>query len=209
MKVDAVCKMCRREGRKLFLKGDRCYSQKCPMIKKKYPPGIHGPKGYKRLSEYGSQLRQKQQLKRFYGVSEKQLATYFAKAKKKIGDTEQLLLIFLEKRLDNLIYRAGFAASRRQARQIVSHGNIFVNDKRINIPSYRVKIGDVIAPKKKKRIENAIQERLLQKKNEESKLPSWFVLDGKKIIIKISTNPISEDLPKDFDIRSIVEFYSR
>jgi len=208
MKWDSVCKMCRREGKKLFLKGERCYSSKCPMVKRKYPPGIHGPKGYGRLSEYGLQLRQKQGLKRSYGIGERQMKSYFNKAKKKTGNVGLILLKFLEKRLDNVVYRAGFASSRRGARQIISYGNILVNARRVDIPSYQVKIGDVIEPKKKKRIIEKISQQLSSKKSEE--LGSrWFSLDRKEMKIKIITEPDAEDFPKDFDTSLVVEFYSR
>ncbi len=208
MKWDSVCKMCRREGKKLFLKGERCYSSKCPMVKRKYPPGIHGPKGYGRLSEYGLQLREKQGLKRSYGIGERQMKSYFNKAKKKTGNVGLILLKFLEKRLDNVVYRAGFASSRRGARQIISYGNILVNARRVDIPSYQVKIGDVIEPKKKKRIIEKISQQLSSKKSEE--LGSrWFSLDRKEMKIKIITEPDAEDFPKDFDTSLVVEFYSR
>ncbi len=208
MKVGPRCKMCRREGKKLFLKGERCYSTKCALVKKKYPPGAHGPKGYSRLSEYGLQLREKQCLKRVYGILERQIRNYFAKAKEKPGNTETNLLKLLELRLDNVVYRAGFTPSRRSARQIISHGNILVNSQRVDIPSYQVKVGDIIGLRQKKAIIDKTKEQLELKKSEDT-LPAWLNLDKKNIQIKVLKEPGPEDLPKDFETKLIVEFYSR
>lgn len=209
MRAGPRCKICRREGKKLFLKGERCYSPKCAVIKKKYPPGAHGQKGYPRLSEYGLQLREKQRLKRSYRVSEKQFKNYFILAKKSKGNTEIIFLSFLEKRLDNVIYRAGFADSRAQARQIISHGNILVNNHRLNIPSYQVKVGDTIQPKDKKPIITSIKERLTAKKGKQDFLPLWLNLDKKNLQIKILKEPSTEDLPQEFETELIIAFYSR
>lgn len=205
MQIGPKCKLCRREGKKLFLKGQRCYSAKCAMNRAKYPPGIHGPKGYPRLSDYGSQLREKQQMKRFYGVSEKQFKNYFVESKKSKGNTEVAFLKFLEKRLDNVVYRAGFTDSRPQARQIISHGNILVNKRRLNIPSYQVKVGDTIQIKEKFQ---ALKDRLALKKDRDI-LPSWLSLDKKDLQIKVLKDLETEDLPKEFEIELIVAFYSR
>lgn len=208
MKSKAQCKICRREGKKVFLKGDRCLSQKCALIRRKYPPGMHGPKGAPRLSDYGRQLREKQHLKRFYCLSEKQFSNYFVKAKKIIGNTEEKFLTLLEKRLDNVVYRAGFAVSRKKARQLVSHGNIIVNNRKIDIPSYQVKIGDSIKPKNKKSIIEQIKEHLNQDKNQEM-IPTWLSLDKNKMEIKVLKDPAVDDLPQEFEMELIVGFYSR
>jgi len=201
--------MCRREGKKLFLKDERCYSAKCPLIRKKYPPGVHGPKGYSRLSEYGLQLREKQRMKRFYGLLEKQFKNYFVKSKKSKGNTEVAFLKFLEKRLDNVVYRAGFYNSRGQARQVISHGNILVNNRRLDIPSYQVRIGDVVQIKQKSRIAQPIAKRLSGEKEKIAALPSWLSLDRKNLQVKILGEPELNDLPKEFEMELIVAFYSR
>ena len=142
--TDAVCRICRREGDKLFLKGDRCYSDKCAIARRSYAPGQHG-QGRKKSSEYGTQLREKQKAKRYYGLLEGQFYHYFELAEKMSGMTGENLLKVLESRLDNVVYRAGFAMSRPEARQLVSHAHFTVNGKKVNIPSYRVKPGDVVA----------------------------------------------------------------
>ena len=142
--TDAVCRLCRREGKKLFLKGERCYTDKCAVVRRAYAPGQHG-QGRKKASEYGIQLRAKQQAKRYYGVLESQFRHYFELADRKQGVTGENLLRLLESRLDNVVYRLGFASSRPEARQLVTHRHFTVNGKRVNIPSFRVKPGDVIA----------------------------------------------------------------
>ncbi len=208
MLTSPQCKICRREGKKLFLKGDRCNSQKCVLIKKKYPPGAHGPKGYGRISDYGRQLREKQKLRRSYYVSEKQFKNYFTKAKQAEGNTEENFLRLLEKRLDNVVYRAGFASSRRQARQLISHGNILVNGRRVDVPSYQVTTGDAIQPKDKKAIIGKVKEKIGQVKDKDT-LPAWTSLDKKKLEIKILKDPAPEDLPQTFETELIIGFYSR
>src|SRR4030043_988045 len=146
--ISIKCKKCRRAGQKLFLKGERCYSQKCAMVKRPYPPGLHG-KRRSSLSEYGKQLLEKQKIRNTYGVLERQFKKYVLETKDKAGDKREFLFKKLEKRLDNVIFRAGFAKSRTQARQTVSHGHVLVNSRRMNIPSYEVKVGDVISIKVK------------------------------------------------------------
>jgi len=145
--LDPSCKQCRREGEKLFLKGERCFTQKCAVVKRSYPPGQHGPaseSSRNRMSEYGVQLREKQKAKRLYGILEGQLRNYFLEASQKKSATGETLIKLLESRLDNAVFRLSLAKSRRKARQIISHGHILVNDKKVTIPSYRVKVGDVI-----------------------------------------------------------------
>src|SRR5262245_61454567 len=146
---DAVCKLCRREGVKLFLKGDRCFTDKCAVEKRAYAPGEHGQGRRSKLSEYGSQLREKQKLRRVYGVLERQFQTYFDRATRTDGITGEVLLQLLERRLDNALYRMGFAPSRPAARQLVRHGHVRVNARKVNIPSYRLRPGDVVSIKEK------------------------------------------------------------
>jgi small subunit ribosomal protein S4 len=207
-KLFKKCRLCRREGVKLYLKGDKCYSSKCPLLKRKYPPGIHGLKGYPKLSEYGQQLREKQKLKRIYGISEKQLKIYFKKASKKTGNVEENLLRFLEQRLDNVIYKAGFAISRSQARQFVNHGHIRVNGRRVDIPSFQVKPGQEITLKPTSKIVEKVKDNLAVNKGR-FETPSWINVDEEKLVIKILKVPPVDELPKDIEVKKIVEFYSR
>jgi small subunit ribosomal protein S4 len=206
--LDAKCRKCRRLGEKLFLKGDRCNTASCAIVKRNYPPGMHGAKGAtRRISGYGIQLREKQKAKRLYGVLETQFRNYFDKAKKLKGDTSELLVQLLEVRLDNVIYRLGYASSRSMARQMVSHGMFMVNGKKVNIPSYKVKTGDVITVrdnKANKKIFENIKERL--KKHE---TPSWLSMDSDKLEGKVLSVPQGDELKQIFDPKLIVEFYSR
>ncbi|MFH1838596.1 MAG: 30S ribosomal protein S4 [Candidatus Kuenenbacteria bacterium] len=204
--LNPKCKQCRRIGEKLFLKGERCVSTKCTLLKKNYPPGIHGAKQQKgsKFSEYGKQLREKQKAKRIYGILEKQFKNYFQKAAKKKKETGELLLKILEMRLDNVIYRVGLVKSRNKARQLVTHGYFSLNNKKINIPSYEVKINDVIKVKK----ENKKWEEG-NKKSKNDEIPLWLSFDAKENIIKILDKPKKEDLPQNIDTRLIVEHYSK
>lgn len=204
--LDAKCKICRRIGEKLFLKGRRCYTSKCPLVRRKYPPGMHGPKGYPRLSEYGLQLREKQKLKRVYGILEAQLKKYFNQAIRKKENVGEEFLKQLEKRLDNVLYRAGFFTSRGESRQAVNHGHFLVNKRKVNIPSYQVKIGDVLEVKKEK-MKEKIRENVAFNKGK--KIPSWIHVDNKNLTIKIIKEPEKEDLPQEFDLDLIMGFYSR
>lgn len=201
------CARCRREGEKLFLKGDRCNTAKCALIRRSYPPGMHGPKGKVRLTGYGTQLREKQKARRIYSILEKQFKNYFIKASKKKGDTSDFLLQLLEMQLDNVIYRLGIARSRQQARQIVSHGLILVNNKKVNIPSYQVKAGQTISIKPSM-LEKPLFQNLPQnlKKHE---TPNWLALDINKIEGKVLGSPKKEEVKTQFDPKLIVEFYSR
>lgn len=208
--IGPKCKICRREGKKIFLKGEKCYTAKCPMIKRKYPPGIHGPKGYPKLSEYGIQLREKQRLKRTYGILEKQLKIYYQKAIKSSGNTEENLLKLLEQRLDNVVYKAGFSSSISQARQLVNHGHLRVNGHPVNISSYLVKPNEEITLKATSHMREKIKNEAASAKNKERiKLPKWLSIDEEKLAIKILKKPGVEDLPKDLNIKAIIEFYSR
>lgn len=202
------CKLCRREGSKLFLKGERCYSSKCAFTKRKYPPGMHGPKGYPKISEYGRQLREKQKIKKIYGILERQLSIYVEKASKAIGKDEEILLKNLELRLDNVIYRAGFASSRMMARQIINHGHIRINGRRVDIPSYQVRQGDEITLKETSRAAKKIKENVAASKIK-NKVPDWLSFDENSFSIKVLNKPSLEDLPKDLNCKLLIEFYSR
>jgi len=201
------CKQCRREGKKLFLKGERCFTPKCAMVKRNYPPGVHGVRGKSRLTEYGLQLREKQKAKRIYGILERQFRNYYRKAIKKKGDTGEILFQFLELRLDNIIYRLGFARSRKLARQLVSHGHFLVNGKKVNIPSYELKPGDTINIRESSL--KLFPFRNLSEELKKQEIPSWLSLDLKTLQGKILNKPTKEDLGEIFDVKLIVEYYSR
>ena len=206
--LDPKCKQCRRIGEKLYLKGEKCLSPKCAMVKKNYPPGYHGPKGYSKLSEYGLQLKEKQKARKIYILTEKQFHNYFKKASVIRGDTGLNLLLLLESRLDNVVYRLGFAKSRNKARQLVNHGLIFVNDKKVNISSYQVKTGDIITVKKTKLISQYFKDIL--KSISKHELPSWLAfLDNKSLQAKVIDKPKEEEIKQGIDTSLIIEFYSR
>lgn len=202
-----VCKLCRREGEKLFLKDKRCIGEKCAFERRNYRPGQHGQVKPK-FSGYGIQLREKQKVKRIYGILERQFHSYFVKADKMKGITGENLLVFLERRLDNLVTRLGFAGSRAQARQFIRHGHISVNNKRVNIPSYLVRKGDVIVYKEKSCSLPFIMERL--KAIDESNIPSWLAFDKAKNEAKVISLPVRNDVSKiPINENLIVELYSR
>ncbi|MDP1845856.1 MAG: 30S ribosomal protein S4 [Candidatus Moranbacteria bacterium] len=204
------CRLCRRAKEKLFLKGDRCGTPKCAMVRRAYPPGVHGAKGKKALSEFGQQLLMKQKIKRIYNVLERQFKKYFKEVQNKPGVTGDLLLQKLEMRLDNAVYRAGLAASRRQARQIVMHSHFFVNGKRVNIPSYEVKAGDLVEVKQNKINKGYfLKTAEILKGKKGMKLPSWFEVNTEKMSILIKSKPAKEDLNIDVDAQMVVEYYSR
>jgi len=204
--IGSLCRLCRREGEKLFLKGDRCYTDKCAFERRKYYPGEHGSRRTK-ISDYGLQLREKQKVKRIYGILEKQFKRYFEEAQRRKGVTGELLLQFLEQRLDNIVYRLGFSVNRRQARQLINHGHIKVNGKRVNIPSFRVKPGDVIELKEKSQKIHFIKENLL--KVEHRGLPEWLELNSEKFKGRLLKVPEREEIPLDVEEHLIVEFYSK
>ncbi len=203
------CKLCRREGTKLFLKGSRCNSDKCSFEKRAYIPGEHGnAKGFRRrLSDYGIHLREKQKVRRIYGILEKQFRKYFKMAAKKSGITGENLLQFLECRLDNIIYRMGFAPSRKSARQIVRHGHILVNGRKVNIPSFLVRSEDEISIKEKSRGMTLIQEAM--EASTEVSNYEWFEVDKDQFMGKILSIPTRIQIPLDVDERLIVEYYSK
>jgi len=202
--TDANCKLCRREGQKLFLKGERCYSAKCALEKRNYAPGQHG-QARKKQSDYGNQLREKQKAKRFYGVQETQFRNLFDKAAKKSGKTGDNLLIMLETRLDNAVFRLGFAASRKEARQLVTHGHFTVNGKKADIPSMEVKAGDVIAVKSRSQQSPKFKEI----KEMQITVPQWMDVDVNKLEGKILALPTREQIDTPIAEHLIVELYSK
>lgn len=202
--TDANCKLCRREGQKLFLKGERCYSSKCAIERRNYAPGQHG-QARKKQSEYGIQLREKQKAKRFYGMQETQFRNLFDKAAKKPGMTGENLLILLESRLDNVVFRLGFASSRKEARQLVTHGHFTVNGKKADIPSMEVKAGDVIKVKEKSQSSPKFKEV----KEMSITVPSWLSVDVEKLEGKVITLPRREDIDTPIAEHLIVELYSK
>jgi small subunit ribosomal protein S4 len=204
--LTAKCKVCRREGAKLFLRGDRCNSAKCAIVKRNFPPGIHGQAG-SRPTDYGKQLREKQKAKRTYGIIERQMKNYYTKAVNLKGDTGPHLVKFLEMRLDTIVYRAGFCVSMTQARQLVNHGHFTVNGKKVTIPSYQVKVNDVIALRAKSSKQKAFES--LAEKMKTYRAPEWIFFDVKDMTAKVIDEPILEKLSLPYDIKQIIEFYSR
>lgn len=202
----AVCRLCRREGGKLFLKGERCYSDKCSVTRRAYAPGQHG-QSRKKVSEYGIQLREKQKTRRFYGVLEKQFEGYFETAERKPGMTGQNLLRILESRLDNVVYRLGLATSRAEARQLVVHGHYTVNGKKVNIPSFQVKEGDVVAVCEKSR--NSVKIKAIVETCGARPVPMWLDLNKETLEAKIVRMPNREDIDLDVQELLIVEYYSK
>lgn len=202
----AVCRLCRREGEKLFLKGERCYTEKCGIERRKYAPGMHG-QGRKKLSEYGVQLREKQKARRYYGVLESQFRKYFEMANKMKGITGENLLTILESRLDNVVYRLGFGMSRPEARQLVTHGHFTINGKKVNIPSYLVSPGDVIAICEKSRSSEKIKDVL--EKTESRNVPKWLDLDRNTLSGKVLNLAQREDIDLEIAEHLIVELYSK
>ena len=202
----AVCRMCRREGQKLFLKGDRCYSEKCSVGLRGYAPGQHG-QGRKKTSEYGMQLRAKQTARRFYGVQENQVHHYFEIAERRPGVTGDNLLQILESRLDNVVYRVGLASSRAEARQLVGHGHFEVNGHRVDIASYLLKAGDVVSVCEKMRSNDKI--KTVVEANGAKPVPQWIDVDREKLEAKIINLPTREQIEAPVDEQLIVEFYSR
>jgi small subunit ribosomal protein S4 len=204
--LEAKCRQCRREGEKLFLKGTRCFTHKCAIDRREYAPGQHGAKRSK-LSNYGLQLREKQKLKRIYGLMEKQFRLYFQKAVRSKGVTGSMLLQFLERRLDNVIYQLGFATSRAEARQLVGHGFVYINDERINIPSYLVKQNDEVSLKFKNTGQKGVKENI--EASQGRAVPGWLNADHDHFKAKIVRLPEREDVGYSVNEQLIVELYSR
>jgi len=204
--TDAVCRLCRREGQKLFLKGDRCYTDKCAADRRPYPPGQHG-QGRTKTSDYGTQLREKQKAKRYYGVLESQFRGYFEIASKRKGKTGENLLALLESRLDNVAYRLGFAMSRAEARQLVLHGHITVNGRKVNIPSFIVRPGMIISLKEKSR--GLDKFKAVIEANASRQPPKWLEYDANSLIAKVTSTPTREDIDLPIEEQLIVELYSK
>ena len=204
--LDAKCRLCRAAGDKLYLKGIRCYSAKCPIEKKgAVKPGMHGVKSSSKPTDYGIQLKAKQKAKRIYGVQETQFKNYYLKAKTLKGLLGDNLLILLEKRLDNVLYLAGLALSRSSAKQVVSHGHILVNGKVMNIPSYQVKINDVIS------LESKLTDKIgtVPANDNDYKTKNWLDLNKKDLTVKVISEPLVEEIGNAIDINLIIEYYSR
>ncbi len=203
-----VCRLCRRFGEKLMLKGERCSTPKCPLEKRNSPPGEHSSaRGRSRMSERGLQLQEKQKVRFSYGVLERQFRRFFAEAKKSPGATGETLLILLERRLDNVVYRLGFADSRAQARQIVRHGHILVNGRRADIPSFLVKAGDII--KWREASKKTEYYKTMAEKIDGKIFPSWLTLDKETMTGKVLNLPSKDDIEAGFNEKAIVEYYSR
>lgn len=201
-----ACKLCRREGKKLFLKGDRCYTGKCALERRSYAPGQHG-QNRKKTSEYGLQLRAKQSARRYYGISEGQFHKYFLMAERKEGVTGTNLLQLCESRLDNIVYTAGFASSRAQARQLVNHAHFTVNGSKVDIPSYLVKAGDVIAVKDTSKSTDEF--KTLVESNASRTIPKWIDADAQAMTAKVVALPEREEIATPVEEHLIVEFYSK
>jgi small subunit ribosomal protein S4 len=205
--LEPQCKQCRRAGEKLFLKGERCKSPKCAVIKRNYAPGFHGPKQRRRLTDYGQQLNEKQKAKKQYNLLENQFRLTFVRASNQPGNVGENFIKMLEMRLDNIIYRLGFADSRYQARQMVSHGMFEVNGIKTNIPSFQAKTGDLIAVRANKK--NAKLFTNLGEKLKGREVPGWLNLDTKALSGKVLHQPDMKSMVTNFNIQMIVEFYSR
>jgi len=204
--TDSVCKLCRRERQKLFLKGQKCYTDKCPIEKRNYPPGQHGVSRRTKISEYGIQLREKQKIKRIYGLLETQFRNYFEKAVKQKGKTGENLVKLLERRLDNVVYRIGFASSRKQARQLIKHGHILINSRPVDIPSYLVKVGDLIQVKEKSKKLDAIHNSLKRVKDNTY---NWITVDKATLSGTFVQIPERIDVPLEANEQLVVELYSK
>ncbi len=206
--LDSVCKLCRREGEKLFLKGDRCFSPKCSFERRSYPPGLHGRQGQfrRKESDYKLQLREKQKVRRLYGVFERQFRRYFRQAQRQKGLTGVNLLILLESRLDNAIYRLGLASSRAQARQLISHGHFAVNGRKTNVSSFHVSVGDVVTVQDKSKKNGYFKE--VADNLDEGRVPDWLNLDAKNLSGKVVNSPSREHIDVTLNEQLVVEYYS-
>ena len=202
----AVCKMCRREGKKLFLKGDRCYTGKCAFERRSYAPGQHGQNRSKN-SEYGLQLRAKQQARRYYGIQEGQFHKYFLMAERKTVMTGENLLRICESRLDNVVYTLGWASSRTEARQLINHGHFEVNSSKVDIPSYLLKAGDTVSIKSKSR--DSVKFKTVLEANASRPVPAWLDLDAQNLVAKVVALPQRDQITVPVEEHLIVEFYSK
>jgi small subunit ribosomal protein S4 len=201
------CRICRRENVKLFLKGDRCYSDKCAYDRRSYPPGEHGERRGRKTSDYGIQLREKQKIKRIYGLSESQFHLFFERADRQKGITGTNLLVALERRLDNVVYRLGFANSRTQARQLVQHSHFLVNGRKVNIPSFQVKVGDAVEVRERSKKIQLIQDSLdaVVRRG----IPQWLDLEKDNLKGMVKSLPVREDLTMPMQEQLVVELYSK
>jgi len=204
--IGPVCRLCRRENLKMYLKGDRCYTDKCAIERRPYPPGQHGQNRVK-FSEYGVQLREKQKVKRIYGILERQFRLYYERASRKKGKTGEILLQLLEQRLDNVVFRMGFADTRAEARQLVRHSHVTVNGRKVNIPSYQVRVGDRISIREKSRKIERIQQAL--EAVDRRGVPSWLEVDKEKFEGVVKGLPVREELTLPIQEQLIVELYSK
>ncbi len=204
--IGSKCRLCRREGEKLFLKGEKCFSAKCPIESRPFPPGQHGQRRT-RLSDYATQLREKQKLRRIYGVLERQFRRYYQEADRRKGSTGENLLQLLESRLDNVVYRMGFGASRSEARQLVRHNGITVNGRKVNIPSFQVRPGDVIAVAEKARKQLRVKAAL--EMAQQRGIPEWLDVDVNKMEGVFKSAPERSELPSDINEHLVVELYSK
>jgi small subunit ribosomal protein S4 len=204
--TDSVCKLCRRERQKLFLKGQKCFTEKCPVETKNYPPGQHGLNRRSKVSEYGIQLREKQKSKRIYGLLETQFRNYFDKANKQKGITGENLVKLLESRFDNVIYRLGFAASRKQARQLIRHRHFMINNRLVDIPSYSLSAGDVLQLREKSKKLDAIHSSLRRVKDSTY---SWLTIDKANLLGTFVQVPEREEVPLNANEQLVVELYSK
>jgi small subunit ribosomal protein S4 len=205
--IDASCRLCRRERQKLFLKGTKCFTEKCPVERRGYPPGQHGQSRRQKISEYGVQLREKQKIRRMYGLMENQFRNYFEKALRQTGRTGEMLVKLLESRLDNVVYRLGFAPSRKAGRQLIGHGHLLVNNKVVNIPSFMVRPGDVIQIREKSKKLDIIHSSL--KRMKDNMLPPWLSLDKAGLTGTFLNVPERADIPLAANEQLIVELYSK
>lgn len=204
---DSVCRLCRREGLKLFLKGDRCYTDKCAIERREYIPGQHGQERRSKLSEYGLQLREKQKVRRIYGLLERSFQRFFDKADRMKGETGKNLIQLLESRLDNTIYRMGFANSRNEARMLVTQSHFRVNNKKVNIPSARIKTGDVVSVRERSQKMTRIAAAL--EASQRRGLPEWLEVDREKMIGTVRVLPQREQITMPISEQLIVEYYSK
>ncbi|MBU1299557.1 MAG: 30S ribosomal protein S4 [Bacteroidetes bacterium] len=205
--IDSSCRLCRRERQKLFLKGTKCFTEKCPLEKRAYPPGQHGQSRRQKISEYGVQLREKQKVRRTYGLMETQFHNYFLKALKQTGRTSEMLIKLLERRLDNVIYRLGFAPSRKTARQLISHRHFFVNNKIVNIPSFLVNPGDVIQVREHTKKLEVIHSSM--KRVRDNAMYPWLSLDKAAMSGTFLNIPERAEIPLNANEQLIVELYSK
>jgi small subunit ribosomal protein S4 len=205
--TDPVCRLCRREGMKLFLKGDRCYTDKCAIARRNYPPGQHGQGRRRKVSEYAVQLREKQRLKRMYGLMESQFRKYFEMAEVSRDITGEVLLTLLERRLDNMVYRLGMATSRSEARQLIRHRHFTVNGRRVDIPSFLVSVGDQIVVRERSREKDVFKRSI--EISQRRGVPEWLELDAATFAGKVKRFPARDELTMPINERLVVELYSK